>query len=81
VFGAIVMPSRIPARAGNFGERKMKTLLIATMLALLTVPALAGQVRYYDSRGKSIGTSSTTSTGATTYYNSRGSVVGRSYRR
>jgi hypothetical protein len=59
----------------------MNKLLIAAALVLVTAPAFAGQVRYYDSRGHSIGTSSTNSSGTTTYYNSRGSVVGKAYRR
>ena len=59
----------------------MKKLLVAAALVLLAAPAFAQQTRYYDSRGNSLGTSSTNSRGTTTYYNSRGSVIGRAYRR
>ena len=57
----------------------MKKLLVATVLVLAAAPAMAQQTRYYDSRGNSLGTSSTSSSGATTFYNSRGSVIGKSY--
>jgi uncharacterized protein YdeI (BOF family) len=56
----------------------MKKLLIATALVLVTAPAFAQQTRYYDSRGNSLGTSSTNSSGTTTFYDSRGNVTGQS---
>jgi hypothetical protein len=59
----------------------MRKLIVAAVLVLVTAPAFAQQTRYYDSRGKSLGTSSTNSSGTTTYYNSRGSVIGRASRR
>jgi len=52
--------------------------LIATALTLVTMPALAQQTRYYDSRGNSLGTSSTSSSGQTHYYDSRGNSLGTS---
>jgi uncharacterized protein YdeI (BOF family) len=56
----------------------MKKLLIATALVLVTAPAFAQQTRYYDSRGNSLGTSSTSSGGQTRYYDSRGNSLGTS---
>jgi hypothetical protein len=52
----------------------MKKLLIASALVLVAAPAFAQQTRYYDSRGKSFGTSSTNSSGTTTLYDSCGNV-------
>jgi hypothetical protein len=57
----------------------MKTLIVMTVLALSVIGAQAQQVRYYDSRGNSLGTSSRTGN-TTTFYNSRGSVIGRASR-
>ena len=56
----------------------MKKLLIATALVLVTAPAFAQQTRYYDARGNSLGTSSTSSSGQTRYYDSRGNSLGTS---
>ena len=61
----------------------MKTFAYVLMFASLIaacVPASAQQRRYYDSRGNSVGTSSTDSQGTTTTRDSRGNTVGRSYR-
>jgi hypothetical protein len=54
----------------------MKKLLIASALVLVTAPAFAQQTRYYDSRGNSLDTSSTNSSGTTTFCDSRGNVTG-----
>ena len=54
----------------------MKKLLVATVLVLAAAPAMAQQTRYYDARGKSLGTSSTSSGGQTRYYDSRGNSLG-----
>ena len=56
----------------------MKKLLVAAALVLLAAPAFAQQTRYYDSRGNSLGTSSTSSGGQTRYYDSRGNSLGTS---
>ena len=58
------------------GITSMKKLLVAAALVLVTAPAFAQQTRYYDSRGNSLGTSSTTSSGQTRYYDSRGNSLG-----
>jgi hypothetical protein len=58
----------------------VKKLFIAAALVLLAAPAFAQQTRYYDSRGNSIGTSSTSSGGQTRYYDSRGNSLGTSSR-
>jgi hypothetical protein len=60
---------------------KKVAMLVAALSVLAVTAAEAQTYRYYNSRGSSMGTSTTTSSGATTYYNSRGSVMGRSYRR
>jgi hypothetical protein len=62
----------------NRGEWIVKKLLIAAALVLVTAPAFAQQTRYYDSRGNSLGTSSTSSSGQTRYYDSRGNSLGTS---
>jgi hypothetical protein len=56
----------------------MKKLLVAAALVLLAAPAFAQQTRFYDSRGSSLGTSSTSSGGQTRYYDSRGNSLGTS---
>jgi hypothetical protein len=56
----------------------VKTLLVAAALVLVAAPAFAQQTRYYDSRGSSLGTSSTSSGGQTRYYDSRGNSLGTS---
>ena len=53
-----------------------KTTIIAALLAVLATAASAQQ-RFYDSRGRSVGTSSTDSSGTTTNYDSRGRVISR----
>jgi hypothetical protein len=60
---------------------KKVALFVVSLTVLAATAAEAQTVRYYNSRGSSMGTSTTTSSGATTFYNSRGSVIGRSYRR
>jgi hypothetical protein len=59
---------------------KQVSMLVVALMVLAAVPASAGQTRYYDSRGRSLGTSST-SHGVTTFYNARGSVTHKAYRR
>jgi hypothetical protein len=59
----------------------VKKLLVPTALVLAAAPAMAQQTRYYDARGKSLGTSSTNTIGTTTFYDSRGNVTGRASRR
>jgi YD repeat-containing protein len=54
----------------------MKMLLVAAVLA--ATPALAQQARFYDSRGNSLGTASTSPSGQTRYYDSRGNSLGTS---
>jgi hypothetical protein len=58
--------------------------MTAKLAALVAVIVLAGmscasaqQTRLYDSRGNSVGTSSTDSQGTTTFRDARGDVVGR----
>ena len=58
----------------------MKMLLVAAPVPAAATPALAQQTRFYDSRGNSLGTSST-SGGATRFYDSRGNSLGTSTRR
>ena len=45
--------------------------------SIYAVPYGAGSTRFYDSTGRSVGTSTTTG-GTTTFYDSRGHVIGRS---
>jgi hypothetical protein len=54
----------------------MKMMLTAVVLALSVTAASAQQTRFYASDGKSLGTSTTTSSG-TTFYGARGNVTGR----
>ena len=62
--------------AQNEENLTMKKLLIAAVLVLVTAPTFAQQTRYYDARGNSLGTSSTSSSGQTRYYDSRGNSLG-----
>jgi hypothetical protein len=57
---------------------KWMTLLTAAMLVLASAAAFAQQTRYYDARGNSLGTGSTSSSGQTRYYDSRGNSLGTS---
>jgi hypothetical protein len=59
---------------GNY----MKTIISIAIMALSLSAAQAQQTRYYDSRGNSLGTSSTDSGGQTRYYDSRGNSLGTS---
>jgi hypothetical protein len=58
--------------------------LIAAVVLALTVPAVAPafaqQVRYYDSRGNSLGTVTTSPSGQTTFRDSRGNTIGTATR-
>jgi hypothetical protein len=56
----------------------MRILLLAAVLALVTMPAQAQQTRFYDARGNSIGTATTSPSGQTTFRDSRGSTKGTS---
>ncbi|MBR0773474.1 hypothetical protein JQ543_12120 [Bradyrhizobium diazoefficiens] len=55
----------------------MKSLPILLALALMTGAASAQSKRFYDSSGRSVGTSSTDSQGTTIFYDSKGKVIGR----
>jgi hypothetical protein len=57
---------------------KWMTLCLAAMIVLASAAAFAQQTRYYDNRGNSLGTSSTSSGGQTRYYDSRGNSLGTS---
>jgi hypothetical protein len=54
----------------------MKKLLIVSALVLVTAPAFAQQTCCYDSRGNSLGASSTNSSGTATFYDSCSNVPG-----
>ena len=56
----------------------MKMLLVAAAVLAAATPALAQQTRFYDSRGNSLGTASTSASGQTRYYDSRGNSLGTS---
>jgi hypothetical protein len=58
----------------------MKYVIVAALVLATCASASAQQRRYYDSRGNSVGTSSTDSQGTTTTRDNRGNTVGRSYR-
>lgn len=57
----------------------MKTLFALALIAIaaLTTDAAAQSKRFYDSSGKSVGTSSTDSQGTTTFYDASGRITGR----
>ena len=55
----------------------MKILLALLTIALTTGAASAQSKRFYDSSGRSVGTSSTDGKGTTTFYDSKGKAVGR----
>jgi hypothetical protein len=59
---------------------KWMTLLIAAMFVLASAAAFAQQTRVYDSRGNSLGTATTNSSGTTTFRDSRGVTTGTATR-
>jgi hypothetical protein len=65
-------------RLGKGVYRYTGVMLIAIIALTQLSPAHAQQTRYYDSRGNSLGTSSTSSGGQTRYYDSRGNSLGTS---
>jgi hypothetical protein len=55
----------------------MKTIIIIAALCAIALPAFAGeQMRFYDSRGNSVGTATRDSQGTTTFRDSRGNTTG-----
>jgi hypothetical protein len=60
-------------------ETMMSSIARITVLAMLALPAHAGeQVRFYAPDGRSIGTATPTSEGTTRYYDARGRSTGTS---
>jgi len=55
----------------------MTKILFALAFSLLATAASAQSQRFYDASGKSLGTASTDSQGATTFYDASGRVTGR----
>ena len=55
----------------------IKLLPVLLTIALMTGAASAQSKRFYDSSGRSVGTSATDSQGTTTFYDSKGKVIGR----
>ena len=54
-----------------------KTIIATLALALMTGAASAQQRTFYDSSGRVVGRSSTSSSGAVTNYDNRGRVISR----
>ena len=54
-----------------------KTTLVAALLAVLATEASAQSRSYHDASGKSLGRSSTDSSGTVTNYDARGRVISR----
>ena len=54
-----------------------KSLLALLTFAMMTSAASAQQRTFYDSRGRSLGTASTDSSGTVTNYDARGRVISR----